>query len=92
MTKESNFLEASKMVENLKDALEVAYNQLNAAMSDLGLDAYLQDPETKLVYKIVKPKGTFTYYRDIDYVRTAKEGERAGTLSKKEAQEKGFNL
>ena len=88
----NNFLEAVKMVEGLKDALEVAYQQLNTAMTDLGVDAYVQDPETKLVYKIVKPKGTFTYYRDIDYVRTAKEGERAGTLSKKEAEEKGYSL
>lgn len=91
MSKE-NFLEAAKSVESLKDQLESAYEKLNASMSELGLDTYVQDPETKLVYKIVKPKGTFTYYRDIDYVRTAKEGERAGTLSKKEAEEKGYSL
>ena len=91
MSKE-NFLEAAKKVESLNDQLEAAYQELNTAMSELGLNTYAQDPETKLVYKIVKPKGTFTYYRDIDYVRTAKEDERAGTLSKKEAEEKGFNL
>lgn len=91
MSKE-NFLEAAKTVERIKEELEYAYEKLNSSMADLGLDAYVQDPETKLVYKIVKPKGTFTYYRDIDYVRTAKEGERAGTLSKKEAEEKGFSL
>lgn len=90
--KEVSFLEAVKMVENLKDALEVAYTQLNNAMSELGLDAYVQDPETKLVYRIVKPKGSFVYYKEVDYVRTAKEGERAGTLSKKEAELRGFNL
>ena len=88
----NKFVEAAKNVERIKEELEQAYEQLNTAMNEMGFDSYFQDPETKLVYKTVKPKGTFTYYRDIDYVRTAKEGERAGTLSKKEAQEKGFNL
>jgi hypothetical protein len=41
---------------------------------------------------VVKPKGTFTYFKDLDYVRTAQEGERAGTLSKKEAESLGFAL
>lgn len=92
MTKELNFVVAAKLVEALKDSLEVAYQRLNNTMVELGVDTYVQDPETKLVYKIVRPKGSFVYYKEVDYVRTAKEGERAGTLSKKEAQEKGFNL
>ena len=90
--KEINFVEAARAIEILKGELETAYERLNSAMTELGVDAYVQDDASKLVYKIVKPKGTFTYYRDIDYVRTAKEGERAGSLSKKEAQEKGFSV
>ena len=86
------FLNATKTVERIKEELEYAYEQLNTAMKGLGVDAYVQDPETQLVYKVVKPKGTFVYYRDLDYVRTAKEGERAGTLSKKEAEAAGFTL
>jgi len=92
MSKEVNFLEAAKTVEKLKEELEVAYEKLNSSMVELGLNTYVQDSETRLVYKVVKPGGRFMKFSDIDYVRTAKEGERAGTLSKKEAQEKGFNL
>lgn len=88
----NGFVEAAKTVEDLKEQLDKAYEKLNTIMTELGVNTYTQDPETKLVYKIVKPKGTFTYYRDIDYVRTAKEGERAGTLSKKEAEEMGYSL
>jgi hypothetical protein len=92
MSQENQFIEAAKNVERVKEELEQAYEKLNVIMAELGTDIYAQDQETKLVYKIVKPKGIFTYYRDLDYVRKAKEGERAGTLSKKEAEEKGFSL
>lgn len=92
MSKESNFLEAAKNVERIKEELEQAYETLNLTMADLGVGAYLQDAETKLVYKLVKPKGRFVLFADIDYVRTAKEGERQGSLSKKEAEQQGFNL
>jgi hypothetical protein len=92
MSQENQFIEAAKNVERVKEELEQAYEKLNTIMAELGTDIYAQDQETKLVYKIVKPKGTFTYYRDLDYVRTAKEGERAGTLSKKEAEQMGFEL
>lgn len=90
--KENSFLEAAKTVEKMKEDMENAYERLNTTMKELGIDTYVQDPETNLVYKITKPKGKFITFSDIDYVRTAKEGERAGTLSKKEATEKGFSL
>jgi len=92
MTRQVRFLEAAKKVEKIKEELDQAYEELNSSMADLTLGTYIQDEETKLVYKVVKPKGQFTHYKDIDYVRTAKEGERQGSLSKKEAEEKGFSL
>ena len=92
MSKESNFLEAAKKVEQLKEELDVAYQALNSSMVELGLNTYVQDSETKLVYKVVKPGGKFMKFSDIDYVRTAKEGERSGSLSKKEAEQVGFDL
>lgn len=93
MSKEMAFVELAKKFEKAQEELNLMREQLIAAMTDLGLDKYAQDPETGAVYKIFKPKGTFTYYRDIDYKRTALEGEKGGTpLSKKEAQEAGFIL
>jgi hypothetical protein len=91
--KQAKFLELAKYFEELKDKVSEVGDQLNTAMKDLGVDTYVQDPETRLVYKIVKPNGTFVEYREIGYKRTAKEGERGGTvLAKKEAEEAGFDL
>lgn len=92
MSKERFVQLAKQMEQQLKD-LNSTRDQLNAVMTELGIDTYAQDPETLAVYKIIKPLGTFTYYRDIDYKRTALEGEKGGTvLAKKEAEEAGFRL
>lgn len=86
------FLEAAKKYEQLQEEVSKVREELVASMTELGIGAYVQDPETGLVYKVTKPGGTFVYYKDIDYVRTAKASERAGTLSKKEAEEAGFTV
>lgn len=88
----SKFLELAKYAEQLAEKQDQVRTELAAAMAALGVGTYVQDPLTGTVYKIVKPTGTFTYYRDINYTRTAQGEERAGTLSKKEAQEAGFVL
>lgn len=67
--------------------------RLEEAMKKVGLNNYAQDLNTGAVYKVIVPKGTFIYFREIDYKRTALEGEKGGQpLSKKEAQEAGFSL
>ena len=90
--KHAKFLELAKYSEQLKEKQDEVRTELTALMLDLGFDTALQDPDTLAVYKIVKPNGTFMYYRDVDYVRTALPGERAGTLSKEKAKELGFIL
>lgn len=92
MEKEQKFLELAKKYEALQDQMELVREELFSSMRELGVGTYVQDPETMAVHKITKPTGTFTYFRDVDYVRTALEGEARGSLSKKEAQEKGFTL
>jgi len=92
MSKE-RFVQLAKQIEQQLKDLNSAREELNTIMTNLGLNFYVQDPETLVVYKIIKPLGTFTYYRDIDYKRTALEGEKGGTvLAKKEAEEAGFRL
>lgn len=86
------FLALAKYYEELKEQMDNVRTDINATMTELGLGAFVQDPELLTVYKIVKPQGTYMYYKDIDYVRTALEGERAGSLSKKEAEAEGFAL
>lgn len=92
MDAKQRFLATAKYFEELQEQLNKTRDELNASLTELGIGNYVQDPESGLVYKIVKPIGTFMYYKDIDYVRTAKETERAGTLSKKEAEGAGFIL
>lgn len=91
--KSKEFLELAKQFEKASDEFNALRERLITAMIRLGVDQYVQDPETKAVYKIIKPAGTFVPFREIDYKRTALEGERGGTvLSKKEATEAGFIL
>jgi hypothetical protein len=91
---QKKFLELAKYAEQLKEKQEEIRTEITSVMVQLQMHGTVvfQDPETLAVYKIVKPNGTFMYYRDVDYVRTALEGERAGTLSKKEAESLGFIL
>lgn len=90
---QKKFLELAKYSEELSEKTKEVRDQLNALMLELGIDQYIQDPETLLVYKITRPQGRYVFYTDVDYKRTAKESERGGTiLSKKEAEEAGFVL
>lgn len=89
----NKFLTLAAQYEELKAKKNEVQDQLELVMKELGFDTYVQDPVSLLVYKIHKPNGTFMYYRDIDFKRTAKEGEKGGVvLSKKEAEEQGFTL
>lgn len=88
------FLELAKRTEKLYEELKQAQEELTAEMRTMGVDKYVQDPETRAVYKIIKPNGTFVSFKDIDYKRTLLEGEKSGgtVLAKKEAEEQGFVL
>jgi len=92
MSKEK-FVKLAKELEALDAQRNEKREELEAVMKEIGYDQYVQDPETLAVYKTIKPNGTFISFRDIDYKRTALDGERGGTvLSKKEAEEAGFVL
>lgn len=85
-------IELSKAYERAKSELDLARRDLDSVLNQMELNTYFQDEATKTVYKIVKPKGTFVSFKDVDYHRTALEGERQGSLSKKEAQEAGYEV
>jgi hypothetical protein len=48
--------------------------------------------EQGIVYGIVEAEGKWIPYEKYTYVRTKREGEQRGTLSVKEAQERGFQV
>jgi hypothetical protein len=90
---EDQFLYLARKFEEKKKELEEVSDQLSNVMEQIGVGQYVQDPITNAVYKIITPEGTYVTFRKISYKRTALEGERGGTvLSKKEAEEAGFNL
>lgn len=82
----------TKLIEDLKKQLKEANEALFTTLNELGVDTYHQDPVDGTVFKVVKPKGTYIEFKEIGYERTKKEGEERGTLSVKEATERGFKL
>jgi len=82
----------AKQKEALVEQLKELNKELEVVLLEVGVDKYIQDPETLLVYKVVKPKGTFVSFKEVDYVRTKKESEERGDLSVKEAKAAGFVL
>jgi hypothetical protein len=91
----SKFLELAKKSEKLLEELKKTQEELDAEMKLIGLEKYIQDPDTLAVYKIIEPNGTFISFKKIDYKRTNLEGEKGGgpsVLAKKEAEELGFKL
>lgn len=90
---QKRFFELATRAEELTNEQKKVREELEVVMNELGMNTYHQDPLTLLVYKIEQPKGTFMYYRTIDYKRTAKPGEKGGTvLAKSEAEAQGFML
>jgi len=89
---ENKFLELSKQYEALKTQMKELKPQLHGLMEEIGVNNYIQDPETMLVYKVVRPTGTFISFDQIGYDRTKTTEEKRGSLSKKEAEEAGFTL
>ena len=85
------FVELEKKKEEVKkyfDELQVA---ISAVEAEIGIDGFFQD-EQGTVYKIVIPEGRYVAFDKIGYERTRRQGERQGSLSLKEAKEKGFNV
>lgn len=89
---QQKFLEKSARYEELKAEMKELKPEMDELLTEIGVGAYFQDPNTKLVYKVTVPKGRYVYNEIIGYDRTKKSDEKRGDLSKKEAQEAGFEL
>ncbi len=83
-----------KHYEAIKAEMKELKAKINVELERIGVDEYFQDETDKLVYKVVKPLGAFIEFSDIGYVRTIDKtrDEKKGSLSIKEAKEKGFNV
>lgn len=80
-------------LERKKEEVKKYYEELNAAIQQLvdehGVGHYFMDDQG-IVYGIVEAEGKWVPYEKFTYVRTRREGEARGTLSMKEAKERGF--
>jgi hypothetical protein len=78
-----------------KPIIDKYYEDLEQAVKDvqaeIGLDGMFQ-ADDGIVYQIVKPAGTFISYKDVNFIRTKRADERAGSLSVKKAEEAGFSV
>jgi hypothetical protein len=82
-----------KQIEELKEQLKPLQEKLDLIMAtQIVPNALFQDPDTKLVYRVVPQEGTYVHFKPFIYQRTRKEGEAKGTVSEKEAKEDGFVL
>ena len=88
---QAKFVEVANRMEEIKEQYKKTCEELGQVMADLGERTMFQSEEG-LVYKIQKPKGQFVIFKDLEYVRTKRLEETRGTLSKKEAQESGYDL
>ena len=77
--------------EELKAQMKEVNLALDSILTELGEGNAFQAYDGTVV-KVSKPTGTYIEFKNIDYVRTRREGEVKGSLSKKEAEEMGFIL
>jgi hypothetical protein len=86
----SSMVELAEQKEALKAKLKEVDAKLETVLKVLGVGEVFQGADGT-VYKILVPSGVFTTYKQIDFVRTRRDGEKGGNyLAKKEVEELGF--
>jgi len=89
--KQKRFLELEQRKDEFKKWKEDLQTALSELVGEQGLNSYFQD-ERGTVYKLVECTGRFVHFDKFSYDRTKRPGERAGTLSVKEAEAHGFKV
>ena len=77
--------------EKLRKEMEELNKNLEESLKNLGLGHIFQ-AEDGTVFRVSKPAGTFISFRDIDYDRTRREGEKSGSMSLTDARAAGFEV
>lgn len=84
-------IELDKQKATIKAYYEELRETLELASKELGVDGMFQ-AEDGIVYQIVKPAGRYVQFEELSYIRTKREDEKRGELSKKKAEEAGFKI
>lgn len=88
---QKKFVELEKKKDEVKKYYEDLNTTIEALVSENGVNSYFQDEEGT-VYKFVECEGRYVKFDKYGYERTKRAGEERGSLSMKEAREKGFNV
>lgn len=87
---QQEFLELVEKYEDLKKQMKELKPKMHQLLEEIGPNSYFQG--NGVVYKVVRPEGTFISFDKISYSRTKKADEKRGSLSMKEAKENGFDV
>jgi hypothetical protein len=88
---QKKFIELDKKKTEYKLFLEQYKAAVNEVVQEIGVGGHFQDVEGT-VYQVAECDGKFVYFDKFDIKRTKREGERAGSLSVKKAQELGYGV
>jgi len=88
---ERRIVALDRLAPSIKQYYEARREALDAIIAERGIGHYFQDGDG-IVYKTAEAEGRFVYYDRYEVRRTKRAGERAGTLSAKDATEAGFDL
>lgn len=88
---QKKFVELDKKKAEYKEFLEEYKTTVSELVEELGVGGHFQDAEGT-VYQAATCDGKFVYFDKFEIKRTRREGERAGSLSLKKAQELGYGV
>lgn len=85
------FVELDKKKAEYKEFMELYTAAVNQLKEEMGVGGHFQDYEGT-VYQVDNCDGKFIYFDKYEVKRTRRDGERAGSLSLKKAQELGYDV
>ena len=88
---QAKFVELDKKKAEYKLFLEEYRKSVNEVAAEIGIGGHFVDAEG-IVYQVAESDGRFIYNENLVVKRTKREGERAGSLSLKKAQELGYEV
>jgi hypothetical protein len=90
-TPQKRFIALCKVKEAVIENLKRVGEQLDAAMAELGEGAWVQDPESLVVYHVTRPKIKVVVIPELEYLRTLAEGEEGRSdISEERVEAAGF--
>jgi len=86
---QKRFVLLDKQKAAYKEFMKEYRDAVNTLKEEMGVGGHFQDAEG-IVYQVDNCEGKFVYTDIYEVKRTKREGERAGSLSIKKAQELGY--